>query len=648
MKHDAKLPEIYVLKLQPRHGMADPEYRTPSQQDKAILDSELKEISASAVKAVKEIASAYKDVYDKVNTGNLQLQTGISKLAGVFDTYSSAITAVIKEATFLEQRNKSLNVSLGINSKISAGLGEAYDNLAESLGTGGEQIRQYGINLNKILPGMSKMIANAGDTGKVFKTGFNKQLLGANQFLTEHIQLTGDAANSYQLYAAGAGKNSLEQLTATQRWADSFDEATGLAGSFSGIVSDIADLGADIQTTYNKMPGSLEKSIVKAKLLGTSFAKIEAMATKMLNIEESVGAELEYQLLSGKRLVDQDGNSITEKLRIAKLSGNAEDQVKAMNDLLSTQGDVLDGNNYYAKEQLANLTGFTVAELTRQRQTQKLMEQGGMDKSKIEKFMEMDPTSFSEALKDVKDENTATLLSELKKNASQKTTDQKLEDFLDMKRTVGIVDMSGRDDKGKGNNQANLIDDTAVDVDAAKGAIGGYGANFLKKGVAQAVGATQLATATLTATQKPIDELVTAVPILNGHLSELSATIGQFIKTVGGAVLKGGRPDKTVTEPIVNEDAMLVNDAMIQFHPADKFATVSDGAALLASTERGKLDSAVSTLTGGGGGGMAIVDPAPIAAAIIASMRNMKVEVNYDVTAAASAANFKFNQGING
>jgi hypothetical protein len=647
MKHDAIFSRIHLLKQQPKQGMADPEYRTPGQAANERLNADLKDLAADAAKAVKQIASAYKDVYDTVNTSNLSLQTGISKLAGVFDSYASAITAVIKEATFLEQRNKSLNVSLGINSKIAANLGEAYDNLAESLGTGGEQIRQYGINLNKILPGMSKMIANVGETGKVFKKGFNEQLLGANQFLTEHIKLTGDAANSYQLYAAGAGKNSLEQLTATQRWADSFDEATGLAGSFSGIVSDIADLGADIQTTYNKMPGSLEKSIVKAKLLGTSFAKIEAMATKMLNIEESVGAELEYQLLSGKRLVDQDGNSITEKLRIAKLSGNAEDQVKAMNDLLSTQGDVLDGNNYYAKQQLENLTGFTVAELTRQRQMQKLMEQGGMDKARIEKFMEMDPTSFTTALADVKDENTATLLSELKKNASLKTTDQKLEDFLDMKRTVGIIDMSGRDGETKlGNNQANLIGGAAMDVENAKGAIGGYGANFLKKEVAQILGSTQLASATFTATKKPIDDLVTAVPVLNGHLSKLSSTIGQLIKTVGGAVLKGGatekKPDATPT------DGILVNDAMIQFHPADKFATVSNGSALLASTERGKLDSAVNTLTGKNSGGVAVVDPAPIAAAIMASMRNMKVEVNYDVTAAASAANFKFNQGING
>ena len=66
---------------------------------------------------------------------------------------------------------------------------------------------------------------------------------------------------------------------------------------------------------------------------------------------------------------------------------------------------------------------------------------------------------------------------------------------------------------------------------------------------------------------------------------------------------------------IDKDDAVVVNDAMIQFHPADKFATVPDGAALLASTERGKLDTAVDTLTGGGGK----TETVPDAAALIAS-----------------------------
>jgi hypothetical protein len=257
----------------------------------------------------------------------------------------------------------------------------------------------------------------------------------------------------------------------------------------------------------------------------------------------------------------------------------------------------------------------------------------------------MDPTSFASAIAANETKSTQALLQSLKDNESLKTTDQKLEDFLDMKRTVGVVAMAGK------GNQSNLISGAATDTENAQSAIGGYGSNFLKKEVAGVLGSTQLAVSSLAATKKPIDELVTAIPVLNGYLSHFSGVIDTLIKNIGGTVLKGGRTETnvntTTTPTATGNDALLVNDAMIQFHPADKFATVSNGSALLASTERGKLDSAVNTLTGKNSGGVAVVDPAPIAAAIIASMRNMKVEVNYDVTAAASAANFKFNQGIN-
>ena len=361
---------ILRLKQQPRQGQTN-EYKKASDKTKAAIDERAEELKQSASEILK-IVDDFAKVADALDQQNLSLGMGIGKLAKVFDDYETAIVATIKAQTFLEQRNKELNKSFGLSSLKAAELGQAYDDMAGSLNTGGESIRKYGQSVDKILPGMSKMIMGINATGKNLDANFKTQLLGTNQLLSEHIGLTGDAANNYQLYAAGAGKNSLDLLNATQQWAASFDAATGMAGTFAGIVKDISDLGADIQTQYNKYPGSLEKAVVKAKLLGTSFKQIEAMASKMLNIEESVGQELEYQLLSGKRLVNQDGESITEKLRIAKLSGNAEDQVKAMNDLLTTQGDVLDGNNHYAKEQLAQLTGFTVAELTRQRQTRKL------------------------------------------------------------------------------------------------------------------------------------------------------------------------------------------------------------------------------------------------------------------------------------
>jgi hypothetical protein len=612
---------IQHLKRHPKQGTTDPPKRvTESTKNKADIAAALQEMK-SGLKDLGEMVTDYSAVVDALNKENLGLQNGIGKLAKVFDDYETSIVSTIKSATFLEQRNKALNKSFGITSITAAALGESYDAMAVSLNTGGENIRKYAQNVNSLLPGMSKMIMGANAAGKNFKTGFNQQLLGANQLLTEHIQLTPELSNGYQMFAAGASQNSVELLSATSAWAAAFDEATGMTGTFAGIISEIGEMSADLQTTYNKMPGALEKSVAKAKLLGTSFAKIEAMATKMLDIETSVGQELEYQLLSGKRLVTQDGESITEKLRIAKLSGNAEDQVKAMNDLLTTQGDVLDGNNYYAKEQLANLTGFTVAELTRQRQTQKLMEQGGMDKAKIEEFMNMDPTNFTKALEDVKDKSTAALLNELKKNEGQKTTDELYSDMLKRERTEGIRVMLG------GVSQTAAISGARTEVQGSEKASAEYIQKFAELGAANAIGQLQLMGSTISATLTPLESFGKTLPVIGETMSEFVTETKSYIKkafgdTDTGAVTGDVDADTTTTTQM--------KDGIIQFDPADKFATLSGGATLLASTSYGQLGEAAKTLTGQTGA--AVVDPSPIATAVAVAIQTalagMKIEMD--------------------
>jgi hypothetical protein len=638
---------IQHLKQHPKQGKeTDPEkpkYVKAADKTTAKLNAKAQELKKD-IENLIVIAENFAHVADALDQENLSLGMGIGKLAKVFDDYETSLVATIKAQTFLEQRNKELNVSFGISSAKAAELGQAYDGMTATLNTGGEHIRKYGQSVDKILPGMSKMIMGINATGKNFDGNFKTQLLGTNQLLSEHIGLTGDAANNYQLYAAGAGQNSLDLLNATQQMADSFDKATGMAGSFSGIVKDISELGSDVQTQYNKLPGSLEKAVVKAKLLGTSFKQIEAMASKMLNIEESVGQELEYQLLSGKRLVDVNGESITEKLRIAKLSGNAEDQVKAMNDLLTTQGDVLDGNNHYAKEQLANLTGFTVAELTRQRQTRKLMESGGMSEAEVNNMLNMDPSDFEKALKG-KSASEQGILKSLKESEGQKTTDELYSDMLKRERTEGIRVMLGGTRQTDGTitgekKQTDVIETAKTEVKKSEGAIKDYIRPFMTETNAQIFGQLQSLGAGIASAQAPVNTIVGMTPGIIGAPAQkvLDAMTQGSNFTLGKPGATGttgtGTESGNTTVPVPDakpSDAILVNDAMIQFHPADKFATVSDGAALLASTERGKLDSAVNTLTGGNSN-TAVVDPAPIAAAMMAAIQSalggIKIEMD--------------------
>lgn len=610
---------IERLKQQPRIGYPDPNPNPSVNVNLSTTEAQVNAIKAdinalknSLSKFAEDFAKTYESTMQAVSDSNLTLQYGLSGLINVFDTYKNSMIAAMKQATFLEQRNKSLNTGLGITTKQSIALGESYDSMAESLRTSGEQIRNYAVAINKnLLPGMT----NAIGANSTFSTG----LMMTQDILTKQVGLSAESAANFELYAAGIGKSGIAQLGALDAFTDKFEKSSGMIGVFKDISAEIAGLGSDIQMAYGKLPGSLELSVMKSRMLGMKFSEIETMATNMLNIEDSVNKELEYQLLSGKRLADADGKSLTEKLRMAKITGDANKMVEATAEIYETQGDILEGNNHYAKEGLAQLMGMTQAQMMKAYQTQKLIKKG-FPEGKVEEILAMDPAQYAEAMKNVSTEQQK-IFDKLKADRSQLTTDEKMSELLDMKRTIKVVNVAK-----EAGGQEKLItgaQNRILGADgkggAVTGAIEGMLNTLVSKPASALLGTTQLLGTTAAALNTAVSTLTTKIPVLGNALDTLTNKLKQFTEaaygTSGGA-LPGATPDPTTKTP----DGILVNDAVVQFHPADKFATVSDGAALLASTERGKLDTAVDTLTGGGGK-TAVVDPNPIARAVAAEIQ---------------------------
>jgi hypothetical protein len=622
------------LKTQPRLGLPAV---TPDEAYQKELNRQLSLLKNDMAGLATAIEKLYISAAQSMNEENLNLQTGLSGLIGVFDTYKTSMVTAVKQATFLEQRNKTLNKTFGITSVQSAKLGQKFDKLSKTFGESGDRLRVYSANLNKILPGMAEIINKNDD--------YSKSLMYTQDILQNQLQLTGEQANNFELYAAGIDKAGISQLGALDAFTTKFEQATGMIGVFKGVTEEIAGLGSDIQMAYGKIPASLELAVMKSKLLGMKFSEIESMAGNMLNIEDSVNKELEYQLVSGKRLVDQQGKSITEKLRMAKITGDANKMAEATADIFTSQKDILEGNNFYAKEQLAQVMGMTQAQLMKAYQTQKLMKQlPGMDEKKVNEILDLDPAAYAAEMKKAENQDKAQIFDELRKNRTEKTTDEKMLDLLDTKRTFKITQVApdqvqtitgartrviGPDDEGGAvTSQMNKVLNKLV------------GNNDV---VAKTLGSLQNQGTALTALNGAMKQLSGAIPVLGPIFSTMTSKIDKAIqfgygsttgpggaggKSLGGASVNVGNVGTTTTQ---TPDGILVNDAMIQFHPADKFATVPDGAALLASTERGKLDTAVDTLTGGGGK-TAVVDPNPIAAAVAAAvqqaMSGLKIEMD--------------------
>lgn len=644
MKHLSQI-SISALKQQPRHGMADDKNRDPmdkryiTDQEKMLkqLRKDISDLTGDIDELAGAVLKKFVDVAKSVANESLAMQMGIGKLAAVFNDTADAATKLITNATYLEQRNKDLNKSFRINSIEAAKLGESYDELAVELGTSGETIRNVAIRIEKdLIPGMGKIIAKNGD--------FGKRLLMTNALLEEHLGVTGEAALNYELYATGMNQSSLGMIGATKQLADQVEAATGLSGQFESMMSEVAGLGADIQMSYKKMPGSLELAVAKAKVLGVTFKQLDATAKGFLNIEESVNNELEYQLLSGKRLVDQNNVSISQKFREAKLTGNATKMAEAMNDVYETQGDILEGNDYFAKEQLAKTLGMTTDELMKSYQVQKLYKEG-MDKDKVDKLLAMSPGDFAEAAKTMSKAQLDTF-NKIKEAESQKTTDQLAKDFYGKALTEGIRVSIGT---APGSQAAAIKESQAAilgaDKKGGKGTFVGESAEVAKMGMnrslASVVGASQLMGEANEVVLTELKGLGKNIPVFGTALTSATEELQKFSEAVFGATPSAGTPPTKKAE-----DAVMVNDGVIQFHPADKFATVPDGAALLASTGTGQLASAVDSMTGGK---TATVDPTPIARAVAAAvqqaMAGLKIEM--DGFNLAKAMEFS-NRSLNG
>jgi hypothetical protein len=346
------LANIQRLKQQPRQGQATPPAGGESNDFLDFMKTGLN----AAGDAIKLL----------VNEQN-QLIGGTGRLININQTLIDKYKAASKELLFLEERNSSLNKTFGLTVKQAAIYGQQLDVLSVNFKKGGEALRRYAEGLKTVI-GNYKVVGRGYDA-------IGQQLLRTQEILTDSLGLSQEQAANFEFFAAGANKAGTDYLVTTNEIAQRLEASTGQQGLFKEITGDIADLTADLQIQYSKIPGTLEVATVKSKQLGLSVAQLNRAGQNLLNIESSIGQELEYQLLSGRRLIKQ-GKSLTNEFRVAQLRGDASKQADLMNQILEQEGETLE-NNLFARQQMSQLLGMDEAVLARSLQKKKILEKIG-------------------------------------------------------------------------------------------------------------------------------------------------------------------------------------------------------------------------------------------------------------------------------
>lgn len=582
---------ILKLKQQPRQGMAD------GLDDKSKYIANQLETMSRSIPSLSKLTSEYSRIIDKLTDSQTSYSMGMGNVIGIQESFAANINNLVKEITYLEESNKKLNTSFGLSSTSAQTFATKLRALAIQGKIGADKMFEYADALRGVTAGFIQSSKGSDQ--------FKNKMLKAQQYMKNNLQVTDAAAEGYQYYATTVNKSATEALLIQNKLAESLSAATGIdqLSIQRDLTEEIGNLSADMQLQYSRIPGSLELAVLKSRALGMNMETLHNAGKNLLNIESSIGTELEYQLLSGKRLLTQDGKSLTNAYRMATVEGNQAKQADLMYQFIKDQGPLLE-KNLYARQKAAELLGTDEATLARSIQKQRSLSNLG-----AENLMKLTAEELEPQLQKLKEQYEATdnktALAELEKliTASDTRTTEQIrldETAANTAQTVAILEKMGGIDVGK-------VRTTALQGARAAQPLGESFTNM-----AEGLGAVTIFSKTITGLNTPMAKLASNIPILGD-------AIGKAITKINKAV--SINLPSTGTATTTQGDALIMNDGIIKFNPADKFMQVNDSTMIAGTNVDGnkKLARAIN------GGGQSI-DYNRLAAAIASAMQHVKVE----------------------
>ena len=422
-------------------------------------------------------------------------QEQFKTLTGIFDKYD-----------VFERRNDDLGKSFNLTVAQAAKLGDALDKMADSFGIGGDALRAITTNLKGLIGPFATLNDLTSNSNK-----FGQSLYKTSNVLMKNYKLTGTVTNKLIQATHRTGQNLDIEIAKRIQITDLIETQMGGVELTSDALTDVANLTADLQMQYGRLPGQLELSVIKAKQLGISLSTLNSAGQNLLNIESSIGQEMEYELLTGRRLVDQDGESLTNKYRIATIQGKSSDQADIMYQMLEKEGKTL-RENVFARQKFAELNGMDEATLSTMLQKYEAIQDlpGAKNLFKL---------SGDELMTQVATLTTnATTLAAVSEANDQRSTTDVLKDIEDQLTTGGIMAIL---DTNNLTGEAIAGAQRGMRIDQAKGVAGG-----LKGGMKAAYATSAINIAATTAA-----DLATVAKKLAGGVISLAVGSQTISKT---------------------------------------------------------------------------------------------------------------------
>jgi hypothetical protein len=178
---------------------------------------------------------------------------------------------------------------------------------------------------------------------------FSAKTLEDNLKLTKNLGLTVEEAAEYAKLSTLTGQTQEEIVNSIGK------QRKGVISNRK-VLSEVAKVNGQLFAQYKGSPDLISKAVIQTQKLGMTLQQAQNASKQLLNFEESISAELEAELLTGR-----DIN--LEKARYLALQG---DSAGAAQELMKNVGSLADFQklNVIQQEALAKAAGMQVDELT--------------------------------------------------------------------------------------------------------------------------------------------------------------------------------------------------------------------------------------------------------------------------------------------
>jgi hypothetical protein len=185
---------------------------------------------------------------------------------------------------------------------------------------------------------------------------FGSQLLVQTSILKDNIGLSAEAIGEIQKESIRTG-TSVEDLTkAMMGTSAEASLSKGFLFDTNKILEEATKIQGEIRLNFKNSNIELSRGVTEAKRLGFELSTLNNSSKSLLNFEQSISAELEAELLTGRDLN-------LEKARQAALDGDLVGLSKELNNQGIKYND-LQEMNVVQREAFANAVGMSVDQLS--------------------------------------------------------------------------------------------------------------------------------------------------------------------------------------------------------------------------------------------------------------------------------------------